>query len=73
MTARARGSWTFLLCGALKTIKQKEERLLHSPVTLKLCADDAGARAPEVVADDPITLVLEHAFVERLDVASMSG
>ena len=43
------------------------------PIALKLGADDAGAGAPEVVADDPITLILEHALVKRFDVASVSG
>jgi hypothetical protein len=47
--------------------------IMDVPVALKLGADDACAGAPEVVADDPVALVLEHALVERLDVASVGG
>ncbi len=43
------------------------------PIVLKLGADGASASMAEVVAGDPVVLVLEHALVERLDVASVSG
>jgi hypothetical protein len=43
------------------------------PIALKLGADGAGARTVEVVADDPVALVFEHALVEGFDVASVSS
>ena len=49
------------------------QEVKNAPVALKLGADDTGARTPEIVADDPVTLVLEHALVERLDVASVGS
>jgi hypothetical protein len=55
------------------TMSRERVRSEYAPVALKLGADDACAGAPEVVADDPVALVLEHAFVERLDVASVGS
>ncbi len=43
------------------------------PIALKLCADSAGAGTEEVVADDPVALIFEHALVKRFDVASVSS
>jgi hypothetical protein len=34
------------------------------PIAFKLGADGTGAGTPEVIADDPIALILEHTFVE---------
>jgi len=61
----------FLFC--LFQYRGKRTWIVDVPIALKLGADDAGAGAPEVVADDPVALVLEHALVERLDVASVGG
>ncbi len=56
------------------TTTQEGARIKRNvPIAVKLGADGASAGAPEVVADDPVALVLEHALVERLDVASVSG
>ena len=46
---------------------------LNVPIAFKLCADDAGAGTEEVITDNPVALVFEHAFVERFDVASVSS
>jgi hypothetical protein len=43
------------------------------PIALKLGADDASAGTPEVITDDPVALIFEHAFVKGLDVASVGG
>lgn len=43
------------------------------PIAFKLCADGAGAGTEEVITDDPVALVFEHALVERFDVASVSS
>lgn len=43
------------------------------PIAFKLCADGAGAGTEEVITDNPVALVFEHALVERFDVASVSS
>ena len=43
------------------------------PIALKFCTDSAGAGTEEVVTNDPVALVFEHALVERFDVASVSS
>ncbi len=43
------------------------------PIALEFGTDGAGASTEEVVADDPVALIFEHALVERFDVASVSG
>jgi|SRR6266852_930347 len=43
------------------------------PIALKFCTDGAGTGTEEVVTDDPVALVFEHALVERFDVASVSS
>jgi len=61
----------FLFC--LFQYRSERTWIMDVPIALKLGADDASAGAPKVVADDPVALVLEHALVERFDVASVSG
>jgi hypothetical protein len=42
-------------------------------MALKLGADREAARTEEVVADDPVGLVLEHALVQRLYIEPVRG
>jgi hypothetical protein len=41
------------------------------PIALELGTDGTGAGTPKVVANDPITFILEDTLVKRLDVASV--
>jgi len=40
---------------------------------LKLGVDGASMGMPEVIAGDPVVLILGHVVVERLNIASMSS
>jgi hypothetical protein len=52
----------FLFC--LFQYRSEGTWIMDVPIALEFGADDASAGAPEVIADDPVALVLEHALVE---------
>jgi hypothetical protein len=57
----------------LSPTRTSHEKYLHSPVPVELRADGESPGAPEVLADNPVQLIVEETPVEAPDIGFVCG